>query len=115
MKLSIGGLFQAVLGTRVTLLSCKAVDAAVDSATDNDIANWLADMKAKRPTHGNPLNRRKRDKVVTLRLRLSTDEIRKLYRELDESGRLIHDEWLADRDVELAADLLKSDKDPLPF
>jgi hypothetical protein len=115
MKISIGGIFQALLGTKAVVLSAKSADTVVEH-DDNTIAEWLGAMRDGRPTAGNPLNIKSRDKIVTLRIRIGQDEIRRLFKGLDESQLVLHEEWLGDREVEDAADLLQADHNkPYPF
>lgn len=113
MKISIGGLFQALLGSKVSVLSAKSVDAFVDAADDNEIADWLNAMKNGKPTAGNPLNVKRNDKVVTLKIRIGQSEIRQLFKTLNKSQTAFHQEWVEDREVEDAAELLKSEDQPL--
>jgi len=110
MKISVGGIFQALLGAKTVVLSAKSIDAIVEDTDDNAIANWLGNLRDGIPTAGNPLNVKNRDKIVTLRIRINQDEIRRLFKGLDESQLVLHEEWLEDREVEDAAVLLQADQ-----
>ena len=72
-------------------------------------------MKAGKPTGGNPLNINKQDKIVTLRLRIGRPAIRQLFKMLSKSQLDFHEEWLLDREVDEAAELIKADDPLLPF
>lgn len=109
MKVSIGGVVQALLGRRAAVISVKAVDAWIENADDSAIVSWIDAMKQGKPTQGNPLNAKRKDKVITIKIRVSQDEILKAFKGMSKAQTEFHDEWLADREVEEAAELIKDD------
>lgn len=115
MKVSIGGVVQALLGRRASVLSVKSVDAFVEEADDNNITDWIGAMAKGLANTGNPLNIKRTDKVITIKIRVSQDEIVSAYKSMSESQTEFHDEWLADREVEDAAELIKGDTTTMLF